>query len=134
MRGEDDRWLYTAPCGTRAKWPSERRTPISKFQIFLWHNFSILFLDTYFQRCHQHFKSVINSTFVCLADFGCLWHSESIKLLLFTLIWPRRGQVNKVGHMFWGYNSGFYIFQSVLCGPSILKSVWKYSKYFKWSL
>ena len=30
MRGEDGRWLYTARCGMRAKWPSERRTPVYK--------------------------------------------------------------------------------------------------------
>ena len=24
---KDGRWLYTAPCGMWAKWPSERRTP-----------------------------------------------------------------------------------------------------------
>ena len=26
MLGKDDRWPYTALCGMRAKWPSERRT------------------------------------------------------------------------------------------------------------
>ena len=28
VRGKDGRWLYTAPCGMRAKWPSKRRTPV----------------------------------------------------------------------------------------------------------
>ena len=31
VRGKDGRWLCTAPCGKRAKWPSERRTPFSLF-------------------------------------------------------------------------------------------------------
>ena len=31
MRGKDGRWLFTAPCGIRAKWPSKRRTPVYKF-------------------------------------------------------------------------------------------------------
>ena len=28
MRGKNGRWLYTAQCEKRAKWPSERRTPV----------------------------------------------------------------------------------------------------------
>ena len=34
LRGKDDRRLFTAPCGTRAKWPSERRNPLYDTRVF----------------------------------------------------------------------------------------------------
>ena len=47
MRGKDGRWLYTPPCGFRAKWPSERRTPVYRHDQNI--EFSILALEYFLE-------------------------------------------------------------------------------------
>ena len=38
VHGKDDRWLYTALCGKRAKWPSYKRTQFIFLQMKTWYS------------------------------------------------------------------------------------------------
>ena len=93
MRGKDGRWLYTAPCGIRAKWPSEWRTPVYILRMdFNLNAFSVLALEK------QMEKSIVpKSTLVVGIPIRRKRNVFNDSYVMNHIIWPIS---------YWSYNMG----------------------------